>query len=109
MVGQRCRELTLCSRLGSQAIRAKMPLMTTFKINSKGQVRLNDDMLAHLGARPGDKLRIDKLPGGRLQISAERRTGKMSDFFGMLRQENGPHLTIEEINEAIADGWAGKR
>jgi hypothetical protein len=42
-------------------------------------------------------------------VRAARRTGKISDVFGMLRQEGGPVLTIDEINEAIAAGWAGER
>jgi hypothetical protein len=38
-----------------------------------------------------------------------RRTGSIADFSGCLEQKDGPKLTIEEINEAIARGWAGER
>jgi hypothetical protein len=48
------------------------------------------------------------LPGGRIEFRAAR-TGKISDVFGMLKRADGPSLTIDEINEAIARGWAGDR
>ena len=35
------------------------------------------------------------------------KTGKISDVFGMPKREGQPALTIEEINEATARGWAG--
>jgi hypothetical protein len=41
-------------------------------------------------------------------MRAERKNGSISDVFGMLKQENGPVLTIEEINEVIRKGWAGE-
>jgi bifunctional DNA-binding transcriptional regulator/antitoxin component of YhaV-PrlF toxin-antitoxin module len=84
--------------------------MSTLTVTAKGQVTLRKDILQHLGVRPGEKISVEKLPDGRLAMRADRPpTGKISDFFGMFKQENGPHLTIEEINEAAARGWAGKR
>ena len=83
--------------------------MTTLTITSKGQVTLRKDVLAHLGLRPGDKLVIDKLPDGRITASAERRKGKISDVFGMLKREGQRTISIEEMNEIIAGGWAGER
>ncbi|MEJ0064419.1 MAG: hypothetical protein WDM85_02560 [Caulobacteraceae bacterium] len=52
---------------------------------------------------------MDMLPGGRIEIRAAKRTGKFSDFAGILYREGGPVLTIDEINESIAAGWAGER
>jgi AbrB family looped-hinge helix DNA binding protein len=82
--------------------------MPNLTITAKGQITLRKDLLRHLGLNPGDQVDIDQLPDGRIEIKAARRKGKISDVFGMLRQENGPVLTIDEINEATAKGWAGE-
>jgi AbrB family looped-hinge helix DNA binding protein len=81
--------------------------MSTLTVTAKGQVTLRKDLLAHLGVRPGERVTVDKLPDGRIEVRAARSTGKISDVFGILRQEGGPSFTIEQINEAAADGWAG--
>jgi bifunctional DNA-binding transcriptional regulator/antitoxin component of YhaV-PrlF toxin-antitoxin module len=81
--------------------------MTIHKITSKHQITLRRDMLEHLGVRSGDRLVVEKLADGRIEVRAAK--GKMSDVFGMLKRKNGPKLTIEQMNEVIADGWAGKR
>jgi AbrB family looped-hinge helix DNA binding protein len=83
--------------------------MSTLKVTAKGQVTLRKDVLKHLGVRPGDQVDVDVLPGGRIEVRATKRTGKISDAFGFLYREDGPQLTIEEINESIAAGWAGER
>ena len=83
--------------------------MTTLTITAKGQVTLRKELLKHLGVGPGDKLEVSALPGGRIEVKPARRKGKISDVFGMLKQPSGPRLTIEEMNEVIADAWAGKR
>ncbi len=81
----------------------------TLKVTSKGQVTLRKDLLRHLGVRPGDEILVDVLPEGRIQVKAAQRKRHISEFFGSLKQENGPHLTIDEMNEIIAQGWAGER
>jgi bifunctional DNA-binding transcriptional regulator/antitoxin component of YhaV-PrlF toxin-antitoxin module len=83
--------------------------MPTLTVTAKGQVTLRRDVLQHLGVEPGGKINVEKLPDGRLEVMAARPTGQISDVFGFLKREGGPHLTIEEINEIAADGWAGKR
>jgi len=65
--------------------------------------------LKHLGAQPGEKIIVDKLPDGRIEIKASRPKGKISDVFDFLKQENGPSLSIEQINEVARRGWAGRR
>jgi len=52
---------------------------------------------------------VEKLPDGRIEVKAVRATGKISDAFDFLKRKGGPSLSIEEMNEIIADGWAGKR
>lgn len=83
--------------------------MSTLTVTAKGQVTLRNDLLKHLGVRPGDKVTVDKLPDGRIVVRAARPTGRISDVFGFLKKENGPSLTIEEIDEIAVRGWAGRR
>jgi len=52
---------------------------------------------------------VDKLPDGRIEVKAARPTGKISDVFNFLKRKNGPSLSIEQINDLAAKGWAGKR
>ncbi len=83
--------------------------MTTLTVTAKGQITLRKELLQHLGVEPGQKIMIDKLPDGGIAVRAERKTGTISDLVGMLKRPGQPCLSIEEINEAIAEGWAGKR
>jgi bifunctional DNA-binding transcriptional regulator/antitoxin component of YhaV-PrlF toxin-antitoxin module len=82
--------------------------MTTLTITAKGQITLKQDLLRHLKAGPGEKVEVEKLPDGRLVVGAAAKTGSISDFIGSLEQKGGPKLTIEEINEISAKGWAGE-
>jgi bifunctional DNA-binding transcriptional regulator/antitoxin component of YhaV-PrlF toxin-antitoxin module len=83
--------------------------MTTLTVTAKGQVTLRKDLLAHLGVRPGDKIVVEALPDGRIQARAAPRGARISDLFGILERQGGPSLTVEEIGEAAADGWANRR
>ena len=83
--------------------------MSTLTVTAKGQITLRRDLLEHLGVRPGEKVSVDKLPDGRIEMKAARPTGKISDVFGFLQRTNGPSLAIEEINVLAARGWAGRR
>ncbi len=83
--------------------------MSKLTVTAKGQVTLRKDLLEHLGVRRGEKVSIEKLPDGRIELRAARPTGKISDAFDFLKRKGGPSLSIEEMNQIIADGWAGKR
>jgi AbrB family looped-hinge helix DNA binding protein len=83
--------------------------MTTLTITAKGQVTLPKNLLKHLGIRPGEKITVAKLPGGRIEMSAARPAGKISDVFGLLKKKDGPSLSIEDIDRIAAEGWASKR
>jgi AbrB family looped-hinge helix DNA binding protein len=83
--------------------------MGTLTVTAKGQVTLRKDLLEHLGVRPGEKITVDKLPDGRIEMKALRPTGKISDVFDRLKRKDGPSLSIEEINEVARRGWAGRR
>ena len=83
--------------------------MSKLTVTAKGQVTLRKDILKHLGVHPGEKIAVDKLPDGRIEMKAVRPTGKISDVFDLLKRRNGPSLSIEEMNRIAARGWAGKR
>jgi hypothetical protein len=83
--------------------------MSTLTITAKGQVTLRKDLLQHLGVHPGEQITVEKLPDGRIEMKAMRPTGKISDVFNRFKREDGPSLSIEEINEAARRGWAGRR
>jgi AbrB family looped-hinge helix DNA binding protein len=83
--------------------------MSTLTVTAKGQVTLRKDLLKHLGVHPGEKITVDKLPDGRIEVKAARPTGNIADAFGFLKRKNGPILSIEEIGKVAARGWAGKR
>ena len=82
--------------------------MGTLTVTAKGQVTLRKELLEHLGVRPGEKITANRLPDGRIEVMAARQTGKISDAFNFLKRANAPSLSIEEINEIAARGWAGK-
>jgi len=83
--------------------------MSTLKVTTKGQVTLRKDLLKHLGVQAGQKISVDKLPDGRIEMKAERPAGKISDVFDVLKREKGPSLSIEDIDRIAKRGWARRR
>lgn len=82
--------------------------MVSLAITMKGQVTLKRDLLQHLGIKPGERIALDKLPGGELRIRAARPTGTIDGFLGLLAGKTKKVATIEEIHKAAAAGWAGE-
>lgn len=80
----------------------------TLTVTAKGQITLRKEVLAHLGARPGDKLDVELLADGRMQLRPRRGTSAAA-VFGMLARPESPRLSIEELSETAASGWAGDR
>lgn len=83
--------------------------MTTLTVTARGQVTFRKEVLQHLGIKPGEKIELDLLPDGRGVLRAARPTGTIKDFVGLLAGRTQKVATIEEINEATARGWAGKK
>ena len=82
--------------------------MTTLTVTDRGQVTFRKDVLQHLGIKPGEKIELDLLPNGRGLLRAARPAGTMDGFVGLLAGRSKKVATLEEINDAISQGWAGK-
>ena len=76
-------------------------------VTRKGQVTLRKDLLAHLGIQPGQRIDVEVLPGGRLELHAEQATGSINSFIGLLAGRSSHCASLEELNQAAAAGWAG--
>jgi len=81
--------------------------MPTLTVSARGQITLPKDILQHLGIQPGQKVSVEKLPGGRIEVKAEERKGSIDDIIGLLAGKTTKVATIEEINQAAEDGWSG--
>ncbi len=82
-------------------------MVIVLTVTAKGQITLRKEVLQHLGVRPGDKLSVDLLTDHR--IALRPKPGQpVSTIFGLLEQSNTERLSIEEISEASAAGWAGE-
>lgn len=83
-------------------------MSSALTVTSKGQVTLRKDILKHLGVEPGEKIVVDKLPDGKVQVKAAPG-GSITAAFGLLKRKGDPKLSIDEIKKIAARGWAGKR
>ena len=87
--------------------------MTTLTITSKGQVTLRKDVLKHLGVEPGQKVSVDKLPDGRIEVRAVQQTHDIADAYGILapknKNKNNITLTLEDIEQLAQQGWASEK
>jgi bifunctional DNA-binding transcriptional regulator/antitoxin component of YhaV-PrlF toxin-antitoxin module len=81
--------------------------MTTLTVTERGQVTFRKDVLQHLGIKAGDKIELDLLPDGRGMLKAARPSQTIQDFVGLLAGQTKKVATIDEINEATAQAWAG--
>jgi hypothetical protein len=83
--------------------------MTTLTITAKGQITLKQELLRHLMVVPGQKIEAEKLPNGQLLVRTAVQDSSIADFSSCLAQKDGPKLTIAEINEIAASGWARRQ
>ena len=81
-----------------------MPQLT---MTSKGQITINKTLREGLGARPGEKLHVEVRPDGGLVIPpVKKRVVAWADLAGSMVPPTGVTLTVEEMNEAIAEAGA---
>lgn len=83
--------------------------MPTLTVTARGQVTLRKDVLQHLGIKPGQQIDFDKLPGGEVRIRVAKPAGTIKNFIGALAGSTNKVLSIDEMNDIIAAGWAGEK
>lgn len=82
------------------AVIDKVDVLASSAVTSKGQTTIPKEVRDALGIKEGTPLRW-QLKDGVLTVRA--KTKRLEDFAGMLGPPpNGRHVTIEEMNEAIA-------
>jgi antitoxin PrlF len=86
----------------------KVVSMASLAVTMKGQVTLKRDLLQHLGIKPGERIDFDKLPGGELRVKAARPAGTIDSFIGRHEGKVKRPMSIEDMNEIAASGWAGE-
>ena len=83
--------------------------MTTLTVTARGQVTFRKKVLQHLDIKPGEKVALELLPDGRGLLRAAKPIGSIDGFLGLLANRTKKVATVEEMNEAAARGWAGKK
>ncbi len=78
--------------------------MAPAALTSKGQITIPIDVRKKLGLKPGDRVRF--IEGENGEIILKPKTGSIMDLEGCVPWTGKP-VTIEEMNETIAKGWAG--
>jgi bifunctional DNA-binding transcriptional regulator/antitoxin component of YhaV-PrlF toxin-antitoxin module len=81
--------------------------MTTLTVTARGQVTFRKDVLQHLGIKPGERIEIDLLPNRQAALRARQQKASFRTLHGFLKgKTNGKVLTVEEIDDAIAEAGA---
>jgi len=83
--------------------------MATLTVTARGQVTFRKEVLQHLGIEPGDKIELDLVPNGRGILKAARPGGTIDGFVGLLAGKTTKVASLEELNQAAASGWAGRK
>lgn len=79
--------------------------MATLTIAANGRVAFPREVLQHLGIKRGEKIEVELLPGGSVILTAAHPARSIEDFVGLLADSATKVATIEDINEATAQGW----
>lgn len=73
-------------------------------MTSKGQLTIPKDVRDRLNLAPGTRFFVTERDG---QVVARPKNKKLADLAGMLgRPPNGVSLTVEEMNDAVAEAVA---
>ncbi|WP_343627626.1 AbrB/MazE/SpoVT family DNA-binding domain-containing protein [Roseateles sp.] len=85
--------------------------LSPMTVSQRRTVKLERMVLDHLKVKPGGSIEVDLLANGCCVLRGAR-TGDIRDLLGILagvpRGRQGT-VSIEEMNEAISQGWAGEK
>jgi AbrB family looped-hinge helix DNA binding protein len=81
--------------------------MNTATMTSKGQLTIPKEVRDALHLEPGNKVEFHLSKDGKVTMYPRNRD--VRTLRGMVKIRPGLHASIEEINETIADAWAGVR
>lgn len=76
--------------------------MPTSTLTSKGQTTIPKKIRDELGLKPGDKLEFYLEEEGRVVLRPATRD--VRELKGILQRDDGPVLSVEQMNEAIVAG-----
>ena len=76
-------------------------------ITRKGQTTIPKAVRERLGVKYGDQIDFVVKPDGSVVVEAAKIP--VSSLRGMLWKKGQRVVSIEEMNETIRDGWAGKK
>jgi AbrB family looped-hinge helix DNA binding protein len=88
---------------------AKERPVATLTVTTRGQVTFRKEVLQHLGIKPGGKIEVVALPGGRVALRAARPAGKIDRFVGLLAGRSRKVATLDEISAAASAGWSRRK
>ena len=78
-----------------------MGMIVQSTVTVKGQATLPKAVRDHLGLKPGDRVKFFIHPDGRVMLLP---TAPISRLRGILKKPSGKPVTIEEMDDAIAEG-----
>ena len=84
-------------------------MKATLKITSKGQVTLRRELLDELGVKPGDRIVVEPVAPGRVELRRAHEPGGLAAFVGCLKEAGGIALSLEDIRDVAREGWAGEQ
>lgn len=84
-------------------------MMAILTVTARGQVTLRKEVLQHVSIKPGDKIELDLLPDARGVLKAAQPGRTIDAFVGLLSGRTKKVATLEEIEAASEEAWAGKK
>lgn len=82
--------------------------MARLTVTARGQVTFRQEVLRHLGIKPGEGIELELLPNGRGIVRSARPAGTIDGFVGILAKRTKKVATLDEIHQAAVQGWAGQ-